>query len=437
MQSEISRNDRFTGTNQSDNRSASQKDRDRILYTSAFQRLAEVTQVVSPDEGHVFHNRLTHSLKVAQVARRLAEKLLSDPAQKEIAESLGGIDPDVTESASLAHDIGHPPFGHTAEDALDRLVTEAGDPDGFEGNAQSFRIVTKLAVRAKLKSQGLDLTRATLNALLKYPWLRGQGPKENKWGAYKSEQAEFLWARELVPAGDLRKSAEAELMDWADDVTYAVHDAADFYAAGLVPLDRLASRGDDAERKRFFDEVFKRLGTRLEFRRWELEEAFTKLVTWMPFDQSFVGTRDQRGQLRSTASSLIERYINAAALRCPKDSLESRFTIEPESRKEVLMLKQLTWHYVILNPSLGAQQFGQKRIIRQLFHMLHEAAHTAQHDDARIFPIAYREEVEVIGGDERRLTRIIADLIASMTEKQVYALHARLTGHPDSKSLLK
>jgi len=437
MPSQINRYDRFSKSSQADNRSAGQKDRDRILYTSAFQRLAEVTQVVSPDEGHVFHNRLTHSLKVAQVARRLAEKLLNDPAQKQVADDLGGIDPDVTESASLAHDIGHPPFGHIAEEELENLVTDAGDPDGFEGNAQSFRIVTRLAVRAKQGSQGLDLTRATLNSLLKYPWLKGQGPKKNKWGAYRSEREEFLWARELVPAGDLRKSAEAELMDWADDVTYAVHDAADFYAAGLMPLDRLASLGDDSERKRFFDEVFRRLGTDLEFRRWELEEAFTKLVTWMSFDQSFVGTREQRGQLRSTASALIERYINAIALRYPKDSSELRISIDPECQKEVLMLKQLTWHYVILNPALGAQQFGQKRIIRQLFRMFQEAARTAQHEDARIFPVEYRQEVEAAGGDDRKLTRIICDLIASMTEKQVYALYARLTGNDNSRTLLK
>jgi dGTPase len=331
--------------------------------------LAEVTQVVSPDEGHVFHNRLTHSLKVAQVARRLAEKLRNDKDQRAISEALGGIDPDVIEAAALAHDIGHPPFGHITEQILEELVTEAGEPDGFEGNAQSFRIVTKLAVRSRAPTPGLDLTRATLNALLKYPWLKGRGLKENKWGAYGSETPEFLWARELVPAHDLMKGAEAEIMDWADDVTYAVHDVADFYCAGIMPLDRLASSGDESERKRFFDEVFVRLADDLPFRRWELEQAFTSLVTWMPIDQTYLGTREHRASMRYTTANLIHRYIDAVALQVPSAAGVPRIQIDPEKQKEVFMLKQLTWHYVILNPSLGAQQYGQKRLIRELFHM--------------------------------------------------------------------
>jgi dGTPase len=216
-------------------------------------RLVEVTQVISPDEGHLFHNRLTHSLKVAQVARRIAERVLK--LQRQVADSVG-IDPDVTEAAALGHDLGHPPFGHLAEEILNDLATKSGLADGFEGNAQSFRIVTRLALRSR-DSDGLNLTCATLNALLKYPWLRGEGPDTHKWGAYESEREFFHWARSR-DTSDCRKTAEAEIMDWADDVTYAVHDMSDFFRAGLIPLDRLASRLDESERRRFFDEVFKR-----------------------------------------------------------------------------------------------------------------------------------------------------------------------------------
>jgi dGTPase len=120
-----------------DTRSEAQRDRDRILYAAAFRRLADVTQVVSASEGPVFHNRLTHSLEVAQFGRRLAEKLVKDNYLA--AEAVGGIDPDVVEAACLAHDIGHPPFGHVAEQELEELVTKAGVRSGFEGNAQSFR----------------------------------------------------------------------------------------------------------------------------------------------------------------------------------------------------------------------------------------------------------------------------------------------------------
>src|SRR6478609_9031210 len=121
-----------------DYRAPSQRDRDRVLYSSSFRRLAEVTQVVAANSGYVFHNRLTHSLQVAQVGRRIAEKLnLLQPETKEF------VDPDVVEAACLAHDLGHPPFGHIAEQKLNELA--GADIDGFEGNAQSFRIVTRLS----------------------------------------------------------------------------------------------------------------------------------------------------------------------------------------------------------------------------------------------------------------------------------------------------
>jgi dGTPase len=161
-----------------DSRTPSQHDRDRILYTDELRRLAGVTQVVGAVEGHIFHNRLTHTFEVAQIARRIAERLVRD--QRELADAAGGIDPDVVEAAALAHDLGHPPFGHAAEEELKEL---AGNADGFEGNPQSFRIVTRLAAHRE-SYVGLDLTRATLNAILKYPWFRDDGPPEkaNKWG---------------------------------------------------------------------------------------------------------------------------------------------------------------------------------------------------------------------------------------------------------------
>src|SRR5208283_4236045 len=196
-------------------------------------------------EGHVFHNRLTHSLEVAQLARRAAEKLARE--QPKVARSLGGVDPDVAEAAALAHDLGHPPFGHIAEDELDRLLVKDDVKDGFNGNAQSFRIVSRLALR-RAHHPGLNLTRATLNGVLKYPWLRGAGGEPSKkWGAYESDRDVFDWARKGQPG--ITRSVEAELMDWADDVTYAVHDVEDFYRAGRIPLDKL--KNDPRERDRF------------------------------------------------------------------------------------------------------------------------------------------------------------------------------------------
>ena len=160
-----------------DQRSRSQRDRDRLLYSAAFRRLAGVTQVASPAEADIFHNRLTHTLKVAQVGRRLAEKLLKE--QPDEADALGGIDPEVVEAAGLAHDLGHPPFGHIAEETLENCLQKRKVGGGYEGNAQSFRIVTKLAARFE-EEDGLDLTRATLSAILKYPWIRDKDDEKKK-----------------------------------------------------------------------------------------------------------------------------------------------------------------------------------------------------------------------------------------------------------------
>ncbi len=421
------RADRLHPDKPSDSRTAGQRDRDRILYTSAFRRLAGVTQVVAADEGHVFHNRLTHSLEVAQFGRRLAEKLIRENPVG--AEAVGGVDPDVVESAGLAHDLGHPPFGHVAEQELNQLVTHSKVMSGFEGNAQSFRIITKLALQSSDKA-GLNLTRATLNATLKYPWLRGTGGSHQlKWGAYQTEKRELDWARELAEPGNVDKSAEARLMDWADDVTYAVHDATDFYRAGLIPLDRLASVKDESERKRFLNEVFDRpdkSGFTLGYSDRSLEKVFEDLIIYFPIDEPYQATRDQRADLRSYTSSLIARYINAVELS-PSEGVGQRgVSIDPEREKEVIMWKQLTWHYVILNPSLATQQFGQRKIIRDLFDTFLDAA--TDQKDVNVFPVAYREQIENPGSDKDSVVRTIADLISSFTERQTIALHRRLTG---------
>ena len=180
-----------------DQRRAFERDRDRIMYSSAFHRLAGITQIVRAGELDIFHTRQQHTYKVAQIGRRLAERSIR---AQEAEASLHGLDAEVVEAACLAHDLGHPPFGHAAESELDRIVRDpsviggdAGDAarDGYEGNAQTFRILTKLAVRYGKEQPGLDLTRATLAATLKYPWLRDldNKKKKSKWSSKPSKPA--------------------------------------------------------------------------------------------------------------------------------------------------------------------------------------------------------------------------------------------------------
>jgi dGTPase len=407
-----------------DDRDPAQRDRDRVLYSSSFRRLAEVTQVVAANSGYVFHNRLTHSLQVAQVGRRLAEKLLS----KWPALTADLVCPDVVEAACLAHDLGHPPFGHIAEYRLNELSKGCG---GFEGNAQSFRIVSHLASRSS-DYGGLDLTAATLAAILKYPWLKDGNPvKPKKWGAYKSERESFEFAARLLPSVN-KPTIEAQLMDWADDVTYSVHDLEDFYRAGRLPLHLLAHR-DPRERDSFFENVFERRKNDMDFAaRQDLQGAFREiLVSTFSIPGAYDGSSAHRAALRTFTGILIGRYINAVTPVEEDNRISLR--IDPDLRAEVMMLKELTWTYVIEAPNLAARQQGQERVIEELFTIYTKLAKNP--DTWKVFPTFFREKLREASGDTDEAVRICVDLIASMTESQAVGMHHRLTGQTHTSGL--
>ncbi|HEX8067334.1 MAG TPA: dNTP triphosphohydrolase [Thermoleophilaceae bacterium] len=401
-------------------RSEAQRDRDRILYSSALLRLGQVTQVAAPEVGHSFHSRLTHSLKVAQVARGLAQRLNTLAERDDLPPAatalVACLDEDATEAAALGHDLGHPPFGHLAEQVLQSMSQAAGS---FEGNAQSFRIVTRLALRSELHP-GLNLTRRTLNGLLKYPWLREdeEAERERKWGAYGTDRRYFVWAREGVP--EIERTLEAELMDWADDVTYAVHDMDDFYRAGLIPLDRLTS--SDQERGAFADHLRARRGERAQAlvsaadRLWD---GFASLIR-----TPFAGRAEERVNLRSLGSALIGRYIAAVELDDASDGERVLLSIDDEVVDEVTALKELTWFYIIRRPSLAIIQRGQAKVIEALYEMYREAA---GRDDPSIFPPVFAERLADAGTDAAK-DRVVIDLIAGMTEASALEIYRQNLG---------
>jgi dGTPase len=405
-------------------RSETQRDRDRILYSSAFGRLAGITQVASSSPGASFHNRLTHSFKVAQVARRLAERLRDDEADVELVDKL---DVDATEAAAIGHDTGHPPFGHIAEEVLAEAMSDAG---GFEGNAQSFRIVCRLAMRDP-EHPGLNLTPTTLNGMLKYPWLPGEhptDPESSKFGAYWSDRRDFLAAQGKSTVRPGQRTLEAELMDWSDDITYAVHDLDDFYRVGLVPLERLRTDGD--ERRRFFESFFSADGTlRAKFDgaesdhlRDRLEFLFQGRLVFDPF----VGTSTQRAQLRQATSNLIGDFQAAITARVSADDATSRVVrIERDAQADVLILKELTWFYVINRPALALIQEAQKEVIKRLFDTYDTAA--APGGRRELLPVPEREAVADNPPDPVR-QRIICDFVAGLTELRALELHGLLTG---------
>lgn len=420
-----------------DQRTPSQRDRDRILYSTAFRRLGGVTQVAPAHEGHSFHNRLTHTLKVGQLGRRLAEHLIRcgpEGGQGASSSPEEVIDPEVVEAACYAHDLGHPPFGHIGEETLDMFISKTADQhglvlDGFEGNAQSFRIVTKLALRDP-RYPGLDLTRATLNAILKYPWLRGEhGKKMNKWGAYVSEEQDFLFARELGPVIDM-PCVEAQIMDWADDITYAVHDAEDLYKAGLVPLDRL--RTSDDERQRFVEWVSRRWASQDRSSPRDeqaLHESLSDAIMLFPITEPYEGTRRHRREVRAYGAQLIGMFVQQGTCLQVEDG-QYILSIREWARLQVDLFQELTWHYVIERPSLATMQHGQRRLLNELLTMFQKAVWES---DTSILPVRFKEELTALPtagyeSEEAARLRVVGDMVASMTEEEATTIHRRLTG---------
>ncbi len=428
-------------------RTRAQRDRDRILYSSAFQRLAYVTQVTAPESGHSFHNRLSHSLKVAQVGRRNAERLQQLAKSKQItgaaARMVMALDPDAVEASCLAHDLGHPPFGHIAEEVLHKKASEHV-VDGFEGNAQSFRIATRLAIRTDRTTEpGLDLTRQTLDGLLKYPWrhwpsdpLSGQ-KRERKWGYYEDDYDAFAFVREGWPEETAETLPErcltAEIMDWADDLTYAVHDVDDFFRAGLVPLDRLAERnGNEQTRLRRLLLDAKQASPQ-NFPTDSVESlvaAIERVVSHYGLDAPYEHTASARARMRMSASKLITRYLEAFTLQDDPSTKTVLLKIAPKQRLEVTALKQLVHVYVVRRPGLAVVQHGQRRVIEDLFDFYFRASSQRGVDggDHRLFPPGARERLVNSASTSTGRARVVLDLLSGLTEDSAIQLHHRLSG---------
>jgi dGTPase len=407
------REDRRHGGDSVDQRREFERDRDRVIYSSAFHRLAGITQIARAGEESVFHTRQQHTIKVAQVGRRLAQHLMR--TQHELAEQ-AGVDDEVVEAACLIHDLGHPPFGHIGETTLNKLITP-DNRDGFEGNAQSFRIITKLAVRKEFYT-GMNLTRATLAATLKYPWYRGDegAPEYKKWSVYHAEKDDFEFA--LPNQLSRHKTIEADLMDWADDIAYSVHDLEDFHRCSAVPWNDIFS---PAGKLRIIERAKAKNGEIGDY-----EAAFDALqsaiydVYSSVLDQKYEGTKRQRWVLRGMTSQLIGLYINSISISQNEDNFI--LEIVPKARLQVMILKQITWDYIISNPALSAQQFGYKRIIEDLYNIFKSES---ENHIPSFAPVRLHYFWDLM---DQSPARFAADCVSSLSEAEALAMHARLMG---------
>ena len=376
------------------------RDRARVLHSAALRRLAAKTQVVAVGSGDFPRTRLTHSLECAQIGRELGAAL--------------GCDPDLVDAACLAHDLGPAPFGHNGESALAALAADCG---GFEGNAQSLRLLTRL--EAKAPGAGLNLTRATLDATLKYPWLGPVPAEQAKYGAYADDAEVFGWIRAGVAGG--RASLEAQVMDWADDVAYSVHDLEDGLHAGLIQLGQLR---DPAERAAVAELALASYCPAGFTTTAELGEVFSRLLDLEFWPRRFDGGLHTAAAVKSLTSELIGRFCGPAerATRPPGAPPLTRYaadlTVPRRARLECALLKGVTARYVMARR--GPAQAREREVIYELARAVLAGAPGTL--DA-MFATAF----EAAASDDARC-RVVVDQIASLTDTSAISWHERLCG---------
>jgi dGTPase len=391
----------------SSGRSPYARDRARILHSAGLRRLADKTQVVGPRTSDFVRNRLTHSLEVAQIGRDLATVL--------------GLDADIVEAACLAHDMGHPPFGHNGEQVLDEAAAGCG---GFEGNAQTFRLLTRLepkTLRPDGSGGGLNLTRAVLDAASKYPWGRGTGrpTADRKFGVYDDDRPVFDWMRTGAPVD--HPSLEAQVMDFADDLAYCVHDVEDGIVGGRVDPPRLSAAGLRTEVN----------GT---VRAWYDDRADDALLdqAWKQLSRepawptgAYTGTRAQLATLKNLTSTLIGRLcrsVEDATLRsgdgAPVRRHEGDLLVPADTRAEILVLKGIAAHFVMSAADRVAEMDAERGLLSELVDVLSERGAEALD---QMFAADYAK-----ASSEADRTRVVVDQVASLTDVSATGWHARL-----------
>ena len=394
----------------SSRRSDFARDRARLLHSSALRRLAAKTQVLSPTAGLDFaRNRLTHSLEVAQVGRELATSL--------------GLDPDVVDTACLAHDLGHPPFGHNGERALNDWTADIG---GFEGNAQTLRLLTRIEPKVfgpDGRTYGLNLTRASLDASCKYPWPAsesiGDPSGRAKFGFYQDDIEAFRWMRGDAPAR--QRCIEAEVMDLSDDIAYSVHDFEDAIVSGYIDVAALGARVDHDE---LVNSMFVWIGGEVDHD--ELIAAFDRLDSLDVWIDSWDGSRVDHARLKNLTSTLIGRFAGAAtqatlAAADDPDNLirfAASVVVPREVQAEIAVLKGIVAAFVMSRNTRQPLYVEQRE-------MLVELCDTLWLSGSENLDRGFADDFETAGSDADR-RRAIVDQVASLTDQSAGSWHTRL-----------
>ena len=388
------------------------RDRARVVHSSALRRLGAKTQVLSPSGGDFARTRLTHSLEVAQIGREMAIDL--------------GLNADIVDMACLAHDLGHPPFGHNGEKALDGWASDIG---GFEGNAQTLRLLTRIEPKVFVqgRSVGLNLTRASLDATCKYPWARTEASAETgadhsiKFGVYEDDRPVFDWLRQGAPAR--QKSVEAQVMDFSDDVAYSVHDFEDAVVSGFVNLAELSDTSRESE---LLSKISDWNGATISQDR--LAGALADLRRNEYWLTSFDGSAFAQGTLKNLTSSLIGRFVSrtteAIVDASSADSM-ARFgavlVVHESVKTEIAVLKGIVSAFLMSHESRRPFYEWQRAILIELCDALLNA--NGSHLDE------YSAGAWSQAKTEQEHRRVIVDQVACLTDQSALALHNRLVSN--------
>lgn len=412
--------ERFVAETHRSERNDFARDRARVLHSAALRRLAAKTQVLSPASTADFaRNRLTHSLEVAQVGRELATAL--------------GVSEDVVDTACLSHDLGHPPFGHNGERALNEWAEHIG---GFEGNAQSLRILTRLEAKvldADDRSVGLNLTRASLDATCKYPWTVDSPVPDPggrlKFGVYPEDEAVFRWMREGAP-GRLR-CIEAEIMDLSDDIGYSVHDFEDAIVNGYVDVSQLS---DPREHEALLGRIQQWVG--YDFTRDELADALYRLGSQAMWLTSFDRSRRDLARLKNLTSDLIGRFARASvaatreAYAGPALVRYNAHVVVPRVVEvEIAVLKGIMGQAIVTIEARKGVYKEQRRVLKRLADVLWSTDALWSAGADVLEPAFAADFIDATSDAER--ARVIVDQIASLTDQSAIDWHNRLVGEID------
>lgn len=389
-----------------DYRTPFQRDRDRIIYSSAWRRLQAKTQVFLSGEYDFYRTRLTHSIEVAQIGRSICNYLWR---QSPLLNTEFYIDPDLVEAVCLAHDLGHPPFGHGGESTLNRLMRNAG---GFEGNAQTLRVLTAIIYAAGPRRAGMNPTRALLDGVMKYKTLLRQAQNPERYFLYDDQESclAFVFERRPFPA-DLPpgetlnrfRSVECQIMDWADDTAYSLHDIIDGVHARFITPARLE--------------------------KWAAERSPSK--TDARLLEGILAAMAE-GAVERTFSRKIGDFIAACRLKERNNfmsDLTNRYRYELEVdeaiRAEAGFYKKVASDIVFDSAQLQQLRYKLNHILERIFLALAQNYSAAAAPPFQLLPETTHRMVLQASG-EAELLRIICDHVAGMTDGYAIRAYRRL-----------